>query len=306
MSAAPASPKEHAPAKPKDGHAAKHDAGHKDGAEKHGGGGHGDGHGGGHGGDGGHGGEHGGGHGGHGHHKKHAEHHPDFGPSAPLWLLSFADTMTNLMCFFILLTAFASKQQGILLEDGLGSIQRGISPIGSLGSMKGAHVPVQFHAGRVVYRPGASINTKTLAEPDGRILDSNRDTMRKVIVDAMAKKGSSTLPAPLIFDQDSTALTSGHASFLDELARGISAASFEVRIDGYAFEEGASPDDGWDISEARAVAVRDYLVRGGVNKKRIRCVAHGMLTLGAATRAGAPPLAQNRWGRRAVVITFLP
>jgi chemotaxis protein MotB len=238
-------------------------------------------------------------------HGKHAPH-AAAGPGAPLWMLSFADMMTNLLCFFILLSAFAQKQEGVLLEDGLGSIQRALLSIGLPGTMDGRTNPVQFNAGRVVYRSAASVNPKTLVEADGRILDSNRDTLRQVIVEALAQRGSATLPLPLLFEGDSADLTQGHKVFLDEVAKYLVSGAFKIRIDGYAFEEaGLDPAAGWTIAEARARASRDYLVGRGIAPARISWIGHGLLQYGPNTKAGAAANVQNRFGRRAVLVTFV-
>jgi flagellar motor protein MotB len=239
--------------------------------------------------------------------RRHAEAAPaSAGPSAPLWMLSFADMMTNLLCFFILLSAFAKTQEGVLLEDGLGSIQQALLSVRMPGTLSGRTNPVQFNAGRVVHRSAASVNPKTLVESDGRILDSNRDTLRKVVAETLASRGVATLPMPLLFEADSTALTAGHRVFLDEIARYVGAGSYRMRIDGYSFEEGSGDAaDGWRISEERARAARDHLVRVGIASSRIAWVGHGLLRYGAGTKAGAPASQQNRYGRRAVLVTFL-
>jgi outer membrane protein OmpA-like peptidoglycan-associated protein len=221
-------------------------------------------------------------------------------------MLSFADMMTNLLCFFILLSAFAQKQEGVLLEDGLGSIQKALLSIGLPGSMEGRRNPVQFNAGRVVYRAAASINTKTLVEADGRILDGNRDTLRQVIAETLAQKGSATLPMPLLFDADVGELSAGHVAFLDEIAKYVAPGRYRVRIDGYAFEEcDGDPTNGWKLAERRARAARDRLLESGIAASRLSWVGHGLLEWGPKTKAGAEPSAQNRYGRRAVLVTFL-
>jgi chemotaxis protein MotB len=240
-------------------------------------------------------------------HHKHKHHHAPAGggPGAPLWMLSFADMMTNLLCFFILLSAFAQKQEGLLLEDGLGSIQKALLSIKMPGTLEGRTNPAQFNAGRVIHRSAATVNHKTLVEADGRILDANRDTLRRVVAETLSTRGAATLPTPLLFEADSTSLTAGHRAFLDEVARYVSAGSWQIRIDGYSFEEGSGDADGWRISEERARAARDHLTRAGIGSSRIVWVGHGMLRYGAGTKAGGPPMAQNQYGRRAVLVTFL-
>jgi chemotaxis protein MotB len=231
---------------------------------------------------------------------------PSDAPGAPLWMLSFADMMTNLLVFFILLSAFAPTQEGVLLEDGLGSIQRALLSIRLPGTLEGRTYPMQFNAGRVVYRAPSSINSKALVEADGRILDANRDTLRSVIAETLAASGDATLPLPLLFDADSAGLTAGHRAFLDEVARFVAAGRFKVRIEGYAFEEAAGDAAaGWALAEARARAARDHLAAAGVDPARMSWIGHGLLMFGAGTRADAPPSAQNRYGRRSVVLTFL-
>jgi outer membrane protein OmpA-like peptidoglycan-associated protein len=214
--------------------------------------------------------------------------------------------MTNLLCFFILMSAFAQKQEGLLLEDGLGSIQRALLPIGLPGTVEGRKNPIQFNAGKVVYRSASSVNQKTLVEADGRILDANRDTLRQVIAETLARSGAATVPLPLLFEPDSSELTAGHRAFLDEIARYVATGRFKIRVDGYAFEEGSGDlAEGWRIAEERARRARDHLARAGIAASRISWVGHGLLRYGPATKAGAPPSAQNRYGRRAVLVTFL-
>ncbi len=249
-----------------------------------------------HGSDGGH------GHGGHAHKGHEPEDKP---PSAPLWLLSFADMMTNLLCFFILLSAFSMKQQGLGLEDGLGSIKEEISIAGNSGHLNGQTVPAQFNAGRVVYRGATPINTKTLVKEDGKITDGNRDSLRRILIDALAKPGRAMLPTPILFDVDGSDLSPGHISFLDMLAEALASGRSRIRLDGYAFEEGGTVRNGWEISERRARNVADALIARGVSRARVEWRGHGVLRMGDPERKADPPIPQERMGRRSVLITLL-
>ena len=228
------------------------------------------------------------------------------GPSAPLWLASFSDMMTNVLCFFILIVSFALQKKGLLMEDGLGAIQQKLKPVAGLeGTLKGSVTPTQFNAGRVVNRAASPINQKALVEKNGRILDANRDTMRKVVVDAMQKNGRSIVPLPLIFDEGVVELSAGHTAFLDEFARQIGNGRYPVVVEGFAFEEAVDEARGFEIAESRARAVAVYLADKGVDLARLRVQGRGMLRMGPLTMADGPEIPQNRYGRRIVLLTLL-
>jgi outer membrane protein OmpA-like peptidoglycan-associated protein len=141
---------------------------------------------------------------------------------------------------------------------------------GKSGRMDGRTVPAQFNAGRVVYRGATPVNTKTLVKEDGRMTDGNRDALRRILIDALAKPGRTLLPTPMLFEADDVALTQGHEAFLDVLAEAMASGRCRVRLDGYAFEEGGAVRGGWEVSERRARAVADGLVARGVARSARR------------------------------------
>jgi flagellar motor protein MotB len=220
-------------------------------------------------------------------------------------MLSFADMMTNLLCFFILMAAFATVQEGLQFEDWLGSIRTALDNNGRLNALEGHQAAFQFGAGRVIFRAASPVSSRTLVEEDGRILDANRDALRNVVVDAMSQPGRVTLPTPILFEPGASTLSAGHRAFLDEVAPMLATGTYPIRLTGFAFEEGASEMDGWAISEARARHAKEHLVARGLDAARITVVGFGVLHYGPDTRVGATPLAQNRFGRRAVIITLL-
>jgi chemotaxis protein MotB len=227
-------------------------------------------------------------------------------PSAPLWLASFSDMMTNVLCFFILIVSFALQKRGLLMEDGLGSIRQKLKPVaGAEGTLQGSVTPVQFHAGRVVNRAASPINQKALVEKSGRVLDANRDTLKAVVVDAMQKSGRSVVPLPLVFDEGSSELSAGHRAFLDEFARQVGNGTFQILVEGFAYEDAKDDADGWLVAEARARNVADHLADRGVDPKRLRTQGRGMLRNGPFTRADGPDIPQNRYGRRIALMTLM-
>jgi len=79
---------------------------------------------------------------------------------------------------------------------------------------------------------------------------------------------SSTLLAAVLFEFDSTELTSAAAMKLDAVAASIAGGSGRIEVAGHASDEG---DDFYnlDLSQRRANAVRRYLIDQGVSPARI-------------------------------------
>jgi chemotaxis protein MotB len=244
------------------------------------------------------------GHGGHGgHRKKH--HAPEgAGPGAPLWMLSFADMMTNLLTFFILMAAYTKSSMGIQFEDFIGTIKQDLSDVQLSGSGMGHDAAFQFGAGRVIYRAANPVNNETLVEATGGLTDLNRDRLRQILLEQMQLGGWRTLPTPVLFEPASSQLTPGQVKLLEQLGSMMASGRWPVRVDGYSFAEGQSEDEGWDIASARATAAARVLESAGVDRSRLQVAGHGMLLQGRWSGTDGAHLPQNKYGRRAVLITL--
>lgn len=242
-----------------------------------------------------------GGHGGHG--KKH--HAPDGAPpGAPLWMLSFADMMTNLLTFFILMAAYTKSSMGIQFEDFIGTIKQDLSDASLSGSGLGHDAAFQFGAGRVIYRAANPVNTETLVDATGGMSNLNRDRLRQILLEQLKQGGWRTLPTPVLFDPGSSKLTPGQVECLQQLGTMLASGHWPVRVDGYSFAEGQSEDEGWDLASARATAAARVLEAAGVAPARLEVAGHGMLLQGRWSGIEGAHLPQNKYGRRAVLITL--
>lgn len=181
---------------------------------------------------------------------------PECPSGAPAWMCTFADLMSLLMCFFVLLLSFAVmdaqkyKQVAGAMKDAFG-VQRD-KPIDS--DMKGtemissnfATVPlqVQMEMARYFDEEVAGGEMETEYDPYGLILrikddvafTSGRATLRKEFLPLMDKIGRLALRAELMVE------VSGHT-------------------DNVPLRKGQSSfNSNWSLSSARAVAGVEYLI----------------------------------------------
>ncbi|RMD78218.1 MAG: hypothetical protein D6820_10345 [Lentisphaerae bacterium] len=68
--------------------------------------------------------------------------------TCPGWMLTFGDAMSLLLCFFVLLLTFSTKEEAQLM-DVLGIIKGALSPVQSISQVKSGQIASQFSVGNV-------------------------------------------------------------------------------------------------------------------------------------------------------------
>ena len=116
-----------------------------------------------------------------------------------------------------------------------------------------------------------------------------------------APKAAAPQLKAVFFDFNKADLRPGDRQNLDEAIRWLKANSeARISLDGYADDRGTPPYN-LNLSERRAIAVRDYLVAGGIDAKRISTTGSG------ETRAFAPGNDEAAWQlNRRVDLTVKP
>ena len=106
---------------------------------------------------------------------------------------------------------------------------------------------------------------------------------------------------PVFFDFNKAELRPEDRQKLDEAIQWLKANSgARIALDGYADDRGTPPYN-LKLSERRAIAVRDYLVAGGIDAQRISTTGSG------ETRAFAPGEDEAAWQlNRRVDLTVTP
>lgn len=200
---------------------------------------------------------------------------------APAWVLTYADLMSLLLCFFILLAAMSQlkiddyravvreiqRAFGVVGGSGPGGsgagINRGGEPAGQLIEVLRELATQASNKGKV----GAAVD----AGPAGK-----HDLVRVV------RRGEQfVMGSRITFEAGSTDLTVGAREDLKVIAKLIRGYNNVVELRGHAsaMERGAGEGqrDLEDLSYARARAVRDFMVgpEMGLNERVFRIVACG-------------------------------
>jgi peptidoglycan-associated lipoprotein len=97
---------------------------------------------------------------------------------------------------------------------------------------------------------------------------------------------------PVYFGFDSYAIDGGERSKIDEVASFLKSAGNNVIIAGFTDERG-TPEYNRGLGERRAQAVREALIRGGVDAGKVQTVSFGA-EMPAATSSGESAWAKNR------------
>lgn len=220
---------------------------------------------------------------------------------APMYMMSFSDMMTNLLCFFILLCAFAEERRAGFISDGVVSFRTALMSHGLPGVLPSDRHPVDMGADRVLFRPAKSISPKLLVDAEGNITDANRDALRDVLLQALERKGTHELPAPLIFSHGTAKLTTAHKAVLDLMALRLAGyRNTRVRVEAFAWREGLGTAASWDLAMERAHNVIRYLVEAGDMKSdRFIPIGYGPDAKGDTSER------QDRWGRRVALVSVV-
>ena len=197
------------------------------------------------------------------------------------WLISYADFITLLFAFFVVMYAIASVNKGQyqVFSDAIGM---------ALGIRNGAP-PVKLEAPHVIQLPNPAI--KRRAEE----LKRERDHMTRLARDLtstlapLVKEGkvrvtqtsrgvSVEINASVLFDPGAAKLTTESDEALRAIAVLLKEDSHAVQVEGHTDDQpisnGSFPSN-WELSAVRASAVVRLFIASGVAPVRLTAVGHG-------------------------------
>ncbi len=196
---------------------------------------------------------------------------------APEWVLTYGDMMSLLLCFFILLTAFADFEEGgnqAKIAAVLESIREAFGGMtGQGGSMIDPNI--DFHS--MIKRLESIIKPE---DPKNRGNSEEKGIQGKSVRLRRIRQGAEiTIGGPIIFKPFEAQITDEGKQVLGQIAEILRGYRNKIEIRGHAAEEPRPVDwtdgDSMDLSYRRARFVADELALRGVESRRIVLVAAG-------------------------------
>ncbi len=202
-----------------------------------------------------------------------AEEKKEEGGGAPEWMATFADLVTLLMCFFVLLFAMSTTQQETYkelvksLRSALGA--QAVPESGTREGLTMHEVPSE-----------APTDNQAIDELGGMIekeMDDIVSEVRELVLfnklggEVSVTKSEEgvviTLSDLLLFEQGGTSLSAKGFDILEKVAAVLSKLAYHVKIKGHTDNEpisSATYPSNWELSSARASKVVRLLVDNGV------------------------------------------
>lgn len=181
---------------------------------------------------------------------------PKMGP--PAYMVSFADMMTLILTFFILLVSMSKERNIGLLAKGVGSFIVALKSHGMDGILSGAEEKRVFeHMRRRFNLPPEPDEEKR----EDHINASQLELLRAEALESLEPHGVVAQPAIAEFELRSTSLTDASRAYLERIADTLRPAYGQVLVlEGHFDNEQEIDAEGHLLAFLRADAVRDHLI----------------------------------------------
>jgi chemotaxis protein MotB len=176
-------------------------------------------------------------------------------PGAPVWMCTFADLMSLLLCFFVLLLSFSVmdaqryKQVAGSMKDAFG-IQRETRVTGSPSG--DVMVATDFLSTPLAVKIQQNINEEIAEEIKSGIIETEltHDGVLVRMKDSVA------------FDLGKAVIKENGKTILDKIGKVIAGVNAKITVSGHTdnipLKKGGPYSSNWSLSTARAVAVVEY------------------------------------------------
>lgn len=205
---------------------------------------------------------------------KKRQAHEEHGGNHERWLLTYADMITLLMIFFIIMYSMSivdAKKFSSLAESLSGVLNNGTAVTnGSAGILPDGAPKVEYQ------NTEAAKLEKTVAEVQQLIKSNNLSAEISIVQSESAL--TIRLKENLLFDSGSASVRSTAFPTLDSISKMLSELDNNVRVEGYTDDvpiRSSIFKSNWELASQRAINVLNYLAHRGVNESRLSAESFG-------------------------------
>lgn len=218
---------------------------------------------------------------------------PECRKGTPLWMVSWADMVTLLMCFFVIIVAFSTteaakfKEMAGSMKSAFGVVKEfSISPLINGPNIVGMQFQQEVQLINLRDRVRMVMN---------RQIDNGDAEVEEVETGFIVRVNSTTM-----YDEQSGRLLPGALELLEKMSELLAAQPNIIHVKGFWNNKPVREESPWKSSADMAVAVTELLVRkGGIDPKRLVAMA-----MGPSDPIQLETDSPNRVGERRIEILF--
>ena len=187
-------------------------------------------------------------------------------PAVPESMTTFADMVTLMLTFFILLCTFAETQNTEYFASGVGSFRRAVQSLGLPGIMMSNTPVVPGEEQRPQNEPSRNPGSEEFwREVHERLIEENPEALRDALLQSLDSESDAVLPSGVRFSNGEARLTPVGKQRLDLLIQSTDGIELRVEVIGFGDEDQQSAADSLSLGIRRARVVASYWIeRAGI------------------------------------------
>ncbi len=193
---------------------------------------------------------------------------------APLWVLTYGDCMSLLLCFFVMLQSYSTMERE-KFNQAMASLQ---GALGVLPNQKAATPPLKAQKPLQRKAKAPNVSRSAAMEKLNRIIHE-RNLGGVIRINEGSKGVHITIGDPALFDTGKAEIKPEILPVLAQIVEVISTGNENIRVEGHTDNipiHNPQYEDNWELSIARAMSViRTMRKQQSIDPKRLQPVGCG-------------------------------